>query len=273
MFSKILHKFTIRRALSALKKQPVNFTRWKIVRELSCIRYHSSVEKARLRTLSARLLQQKVFVGELGLDLTDEMKLIIAAQACVPILKVGLNYYSGFVQVSVYPDAFWVERDESDTAGIVHHKKALLSGESWSRGPVILSWRSIEDELQHDHDGRNVVIHEFAHKIDMINRGANGMPPLSAGSSAQEWHDSFQQAYLHLIGRTEHHHKPCVNAYGATSPAEFYAVVSEYFFTAPQRLMQCYPRVYNELKLFYRQDPATDITEQKRKRVMNKNQG
>ncbi len=262
MFSKILRKFANWRALSALKKHPVNYTRWKVIRNLACIRYHSSVEKARLRTLSASLLQQKVFVGEQGLDLTDEMQLIIAAQASVPILKLGLNYYSGFVQVSVYPDAFWIERDESDAAGIVHHNKALLSGESWSRGPVILSWHNIEHDLQHDHDGHNVIIHEFVHKIDMLNQGANGVPPISSGNNLKEWKTTFQHAYFHLIERMEHHHKPCINAYGASSPIEFFAVVSEYFFTAPQHLKQCYPRVYNELKLFYRQDPAADISEQ-----------
>jgi hypothetical protein len=257
----LLRKFENWRVLSALKKQPVSYSRWQVVRQLTCIRYLNSIEKARLRVLTSVLLKQKVFIGEQGLKLTDEMKLIIAAQACVPILKLGLNFYSGFLQVSVYPTAFWVERDESDESGVVHHKKALLSGESWSRGPVILSWDDLEQDRQHDHEGHNVVIHEFAHKIDMLNRGANGMPPIPASSSTNEWHTIFQHAYQHLQERMQHHHKTCINAYGATSPAEFFAVASEYFFTAPQHLNECYHHVYNELKLFYRQDPAQRITE------------
>ena len=252
----LLRKLENWRVLSALKKYPVSFSSWKVVRQLACIRYLTPVEKAHLRILTAVLLKQKVFIGEQGLKLTDEMRLIVAAQACVPILKLGLNFYSGFVQVSIYPTAFWVERDERDEAGVVHHNKVLLSGESWTRGPVILSWDNIEWDMQHDHEGHNVIIHEFAHKIDMLNRGANGMPPIPAGSSTKEWNEVFQHAYHQLLKRMEHHHKTCVNAYGATSPAEFFAVVSECFFTAPQHLNQHYHQVYNELKLFYRQNPA-----------------
>lgn len=257
----ILRKFENWRVLSALKKHPVPYSRWSRVRQLACIRHLSSVEKARLRILSSVLMQQKVFSGEQGLRLTDEMRLIIAAQACVPILKLGLNHYSGFVQISVYPAAFWVERDERDEIGVIHHKKVLLSGESWSRGPVILSWQDIERDMHHDHEGHNVIIHEFAHKIDMLSRGASGMPPIASNSSAQKWHEVFQHAYHHLQDRMQHHHKTCINAYGATSPTEFFAVVSEYFFTAPQHLKQCYPEVYNELKLFYGQNPARHLLE------------
>lgn len=253
---KILRKFENWRVLSALKKNPLPYSSWQAVRKLACISHLSVVEKARLRVLTSMLLRQKVFVGEQGIELTDKMQLIIAAQACVPILKLGLNYYSAFVQISVYPTAFWVERDERDEIGVIHHKKALLSGESWSRGPVILSWNDIERDMRHDDEGHNVIIHEFAHKIDMLNRGANGMPPMASSIGAEEWHDVFQHAYQNLQGRIEHHHKTCINAYGATSPTEFFAVVSEYFFTDPQHLNECYPQVYDELKMFYRQDPV-----------------
>ena len=96
------------------------------------------------------------------------MALIIAAQACVPVLKLGLNYYSGFIQVTVYPCAFWVVHNEMDEAGVIHRKRVLLSGESWSRGPVILSWQDILDDMKHHDKGHNVIIHEFSHKIDNI---------------------------------------------------------------------------------------------------------
>ncbi|VAW68606.1 Putative inner membrane protein [hydrothermal vent metagenome] len=271
MFAKItkhlLRLLDNQRVLSALRKQPLPFSSWQHVRQLACISYLTSVEKSRLRILTAVLLQQKIFIGEQGLNLDDGMKVLIAAQACVPILKLGLNYYSGFVQVSVYPTAFWVERDESDEAGIVHHKKVLLSGESWSRGPVILSWDEIKRDMHHQREGHNVVIHEFAHKIDMLNQGANGMPPIPAGSSTEEWVNAFEHAYTHLLERLEHHHKTCINTYGATSQAEYFAVVSEYFFTAPQHLIHCSHQVYIELKKFYQQDPAKRLDAQKKKKV------
>jgi len=203
------------------------------------------------------LLKQKAFVGVQGLELTDAMCLVIAAQACVPILKLGLNYYTGFTQVIVYPTAFWVERDVGDAAGVIHHEKVLLSGESWSRGPVILSWRDIQRDLQPHQAGHNVVIHEFVHKIDMLNLAANGVPPIPSSMEPDEWENAFQHAYHRLQENLQHHHRPCINAYAATSPAEFFAVVSEYFFTASQHLnVHCHD-VYHELMLFYRQDPVS----------------
>ncbi len=254
LFTTLLRKYENWRVLSALKEYPLPFSRWQVVRQLACIRHLSPVEKARLHVLCSVLLTQKSFIGQQGLDLSDEMKLIIAAQACVPILKLGLNYYSGFVQVSVYPAAFWVEHEERDEAGIVHRKRKLLSGEAWSRGPLILSWDDIQRDIERGREGHNVIIHEFAHKIDMLNTGANGVPPIST-DSRKKWTKTFQRAYQHLIGRMQHHHKTCINAYGGTSPTEFFAVSSEYFFTAPDLLERCYPNVYKELKLFYRQDP------------------
>jgi len=187
------------------------------------------------------------------------MKLIIAAQACVPILKLGLNYYSGFTQVSVYPAAFWIERDERDSAGVVHHVRRLLSGESWSRGPIIISWQDVQRDIKHDHTGHNVVIHEFAHKIDMLNQTANGVPPIPSTMSAKEWQLIFSDAYKVLNERIQHHHKPCMNAYAATSPAEFFAVSSEYFFTSPKQLKQHCHKVYEELVLFYQQNPLKSM--------------
>lgn len=248
------------RVLHAWQKNKIRFFQWKNIRQLSCIRYLSAVEKAHLRLLIAVLLQQKKFIGVQGLELTPEMKLIIAAQASVPILKLGLNYYSGFTQVSVYPAAFWIERDEMDAAGVVHHVKRLLSGESWSHGPVIISWDDVQKECLDDHSGHNVIIHEFAHKIDMLNQSANGVPPIPATMSANEWQAIFSSAYKILNERVQHHHKSGINAYAATSPAEFFAVASEYFFTEPEKLTLHCREVYKELMLFYRQDPLLQRT-------------
>ena len=244
------------RVLRAWNKNNIRFTQWKNVRKLSCVRFLSAVEKARLRVLMAMLLQQKIIIGVQGLKLNYEMKLVIAAQACVPILKLGLNYYSGFSQVSVYPTAFWVERDEQDAAGVVHHVRRLLSGESWSHGPLIISWDEVEKDSQRERSGHNVIIiHEFVHKIDMLNQSANGVPPIPTEMSAIEWQAIFSKAYNVLNERIQHHHKPYINAYAASSPAEFFAVASEYFFTAPEKLNEHCHDVYKELMVFYRQNP------------------
>lgn len=252
----LLRKLENWRVLSAIKQYPVRFSDWVFIRSIACIRNLTSVEKARLRVLMSVLLKQKIFVGEQGVFVTDEMKLIIAAQACVPVLKLGLNYYSDFVQINVYPAAFWVEHSEQDESGVMHRKKRLLSGESWQRGPVVLSWSDIEFDLKHDNEGHNVIIHEFAHKIDMLNQGANGVPLFPVDFNADEWGKVFRKAYHQLLKHQQHQKKSCINSYAATSPAEYFAVVSEYFFTMPLHLKQCSYPLYNELKLFYRQDPA-----------------
>ena len=252
----LFRKFENWRVLSAVKKQPIPFSQWKSVRNLNCISYLTPVEKARLRILSSVLLNQKKFIGVQGLELTDEMKLIIAAQACVPVLKLGLNYYTGFIQVSVYPTAFWVEQKIVDAAGVLHYKKQLLSGQSWSHGPVIISWDDVLRDIKHNDQGHNVIIHEFVHKIDMLNESANGVPPIPVNIKTEEWGKVFRHAYQRLSNKLDKHHSTFINPYGATSPAEFFAVVSEHFFTQASYLKKHYPDVYQKLVLFYKQDPA-----------------
>ncbi|HHJ80965.1 MAG TPA: zinc-dependent peptidase, partial [Candidatus Tenderia electrophaga] len=171
------------------------------------------------------------------------------------ILKLALAYYDGWVEVVIYPAAFQVSRGDADANGVVSPQQQALSGESWSRGPVILSWDDVATDLAGVHPGHNVVVHEFAHKLDMLNGSANGMPPLHADMQRQRWTDSFSQAFDHLQQQLAHH-RPGLNAYAATAPAEFFAVVSEYFFTQPQVLCQQAPDVYEQLVLFYRQNPA-----------------
>lgn len=254
-----LRKFQHWKTLRARKKNPVRHSNWVHVRRLSFIKNLTATEKARLRTLTSVLLSQKSFVGVQGLTLTNEMKITIASQACLPILKLGVNFYSGFVQVTVYPSAFWTTRDVADEAGVVHSEKLLLSGESWTRGPVILSWNDIEHDMEHDHEGHNVIIHEFSHKIDMLNRGANGTPPIPQNSSEEEWNEVFEHAYKNLLVRLRHHHKPSINTYAAKSRVEFFAVVSEYFFTSPEHLYEDYRQVYKELRYFYKQDPMSRL--------------
>lgn len=236
----------------------------KLMHEAAIFSGLSAVERAHLRELATLFLHRKELIGVQGLTVSPEMAVSVAAQACLLILRLGLDCYDGWVEVVIYPGAFRVARDTTVTAGaigLVSHQEQVLSGESWSRGPVILSWDDVAADLTATHPGHNVVVHEFAHKLDMLNGNANGMPPLHAGMVRTHWTTAFSEAFAHLQQQVahpgEHHHHPAMNAYGATAPAEFFAVASENFFANPHKLRQQFPAVYAQLVLFYRQDPAS----------------
>ncbi|MDZ7804716.1 M90 family metallopeptidase [Thiohalophilus sp.] len=210
-------------------------------------------ELDRLQRLATLFLHDKSLEGAGDLVVTTELKLVIALQACLPILNLGLDWYDGWVSVVIYPAGFTPLHTEMDEYGVVHEVSRPLSGESWERGPVVLS---AEDSLGGGLiDGHNLVIHEFAHKLDMQNGVANGMPPLHRGMSAPQWSKSFSAAYADLQNRIAHGKSVAIDHYAATAPAEFFAVVSEVFFEQPRVVQQTYPAVYQQLVQFYRQDP------------------
>ena len=214
----------------------------------------SAVERAHLRELTTLLLHRKKFNGVQGLTINNEMAITISALACLPILKLGLDYYDGWIEVVLYPAAFRVSRNQVDSAGIISQENQVLSGESWSKGPLILSWDDVSRDIKGRRFGQNVVIHEFAHKLDALNGSANGMPPLHSNMLREQWTMVFTKAYESLQSQLLKHHHSVINPYAATNPAEFFAVLSEYFFTAPKILIEHYPAVYEQLALFYRQD-------------------
>ncbi|VAW78566.1 Putative inner membrane protein [hydrothermal vent metagenome] len=239
-----------------LRRYPISRALWKaVILKAGLLRDLSSVEKARLRELATLFLHQKSMTGAHDLRITDEMAVIIAAQAALPILELGLDYYSGWVEIIIYPGAFRVSHEGVDQNGLVSSEARNLSGESWLRGPVILSWEDVENDLDSPHPGHNVVVHEFAHKLDMLNGRANGMPPLHPRMEIEQWTQALSAAFDVLQQQIAHQHPTRINAYAATTPAEYFAVVSEYFFTAPDVLMHHCPEVYRQLTQFYRQDP------------------
>lgn len=241
----ILHRYAIKHAL------------WQSVTDdLVILRELSAVEKAHLRELSTLFLHQKRLIG-VNLEITEQMRVSVAAQACLPILYLGFGLLAGWTDIVIYPTAFHVARDERDEIGIVHHHDRLLSGEAWSRGPVILSWDDIERDVADGRQGHNVIIHEIVHKLDMLDGSGNGMPPLHFKMPIPDWTAALSEAYVQLQQRLEHHHRVCVNPYAATNPAEFFAVISEYFFSAPEVLTAHFPQVYEQLKRYYRQDPMS----------------
>ena len=242
------------KTLYILHRYPIRHDIWHSVTEhLAILHRLTSVEKAHLRELTTLFLHEKHFIG-VELEFTEEMRVTIAVQACLPILHIGISLLSGWTDIVVYPDAFYVNREQVDECGVVHPQSRLLSGEAWSRGPIVLSWADIERDIADSHRGHNVIIHEIAHKLDMLDGSSNGIPPLHVTMSIPDWTAAFSKAYA-ALQRVEHHEHSHVNPYAASSPAEFFAVFSEYFFTKPDVLVLHYPTVYRQLEQYYRQSP------------------
>lgn len=247
------HRWQIRRRL---RQGRIPYRVWQaVVREALGPYRLSSQELHRLRLLTSLFLRDKVIHGAGGLELDARMRAVIAAQACLPILYLDLESYAGWREIIVYPDAFIVEREEEDEFGVVHQHRAEFGGESWSHGPVILSWEDIRPDRQQEDDCNNVLLHEFAHKLDMQDGAANGLPPLHAGMERQRWTAVFTEAYDDLHEQLARQHCVGIDPYGAEDPAEFFAVVSEMFFVCPVQLHSSHPAIYEQLAQYYRQDP------------------
>ena len=205
----------------------------------------------KLRELALLFLAEKQFTGAHGMTVTDPMRVSIAAQACLPILELGLDWYAGFTGIVVYPGDFRVQRTETDELGVVHEWDDELAGEAMPGGPVVLSWDAAANDPE-----INEVIHEFAHKLDMLNGAADGLPPLHAGMDRAAWARAFEQAYEGFCDALERDKQTWLDPYAAEHPSEFFAVISEAFFTDPAETRRRYPDVYQQLKKFYKQDPA-----------------
>ena len=230
-------------------------TLWqKVVSRFVFLRALTPGEQRRLRDLTQRFLGNKQMSGAAGLQLTGEMRMVIAAQACLLILNLGLDYYRDWVEVIVYPGDFMPRHEYTDEDGVVHITREAMQGEAWLQGPVILSWEAAADSG--NNQGVNVVIHEFAHKLDMLNGEPNGFPPLHEDMSREAWMQDFSRAYRDFCARVDRGEDTEVDPYAAENPAEFFAVLSEVFFETPQVLKRIYTEVYRQLSRFYRQDPA-----------------
>ncbi len=218
----------------------------------------SDDEHERLRVMAGRFLGGRPFYASGELDLTDAMQLRIAALACLPVLELGLDWLDGIRSVVVYPDAFEVDHEEIDETGVVHEVRDLRAGEAWSHGTLVLSWADIEAGLDPDF-ATSVVIHEVAHFIDGANGAENGFPPLGRDHDRARWTRDFQAAFDRLDREIEAGHEPAIDPYAATNPAEFFAVLSEYFFRLPDDLWHFDAAVYGHLSRFYAQDPRARI--------------
>ncbi|WP_037309840.1 zinc-dependent peptidase [Ruegeria halocynthiae] len=199
-------------------------------------------------------LEQVSFYGCDGLEVTEEMQLAIAAQACLLIVNSDL-WYDHLTTILIYPSAF-KSRQRRQEGFVVSEKEIVRTGESWDRGPVILSWTHSRQGALNDRDGQNVVLHEFAHQIDDLSGGTNGVPILSDGQSFAEWEHVFLTAYDAHVRAVESGQHTVIDAYGAVGHEEFFAVAVEVFFERPRDLKADVPEVYDQLAKLFRLDPA-----------------
>ncbi|MEP7181581.1 MAG: M90 family metallopeptidase [Betaproteobacteria bacterium] len=241
-----------------LRKAAIPETLWREALEsLPFLTICTEHELERLRVLVVLFLDAKGIVGAGGHHVTPLQRVIIALQACVLILNLDLAYYDGWESVIVYPDEFVPGLEWEDDAGVVHRDDGPLAGEAMPRGPVVLSWHDVEASADWKATGMNLVVHEFAHKLDMRSGDANGCPPLPSSMSPKEWQRTLSAAFEHFRRRVDAGARTVIDPYAAENPAEFFAVLSEVFFAEPALLKHEYPDVYGQFRAFYRQDPAT----------------
>ncbi len=216
-------------------------------------------EQKRLRSLIQIFIAEKDWVGCNGLELTDEIRVVIAAHACLLILALPNDFYRNVETILVYPTT--VVSPERSTSFFEIPTSPVrgpfpILGEAHHQGPVILVWDAIKKETRHPENGHNVVYHEFAHKLDMLDGSADGTPPLATAEEYQRWVKVCSRVYLELRDKVEKGKPVIIDSYAATNEAEFFAVVTEYFFNKPQSMKQHHPQLYEVLQGFYQQDPA-----------------
>ena len=216
----------------------------------------SPEEQARLRDLLRIFVAEKNWEGCGGLTLTEEIQAAIAGQACLLILNQDREIYPNVESILVYPAAFIARQPTILPGGVVNEAPSGLLGEAWSVGPVILSWADAREGGIDPTDGRNVVYHEFAHKLDLRDGSANGVPRLADDAQYESWAEVMSGEYAELVKKTEQGERSLLDAYGAVNAAEFFAVATECFFEQSVRMRETHPPLYAALSGFYRQDPA-----------------
>jgi len=214
-------------------------------------------DQAELRGLMQVFLAEKHFEGCEGVEITDEIRVTIAAQACILLLHRETDIYPLLQSVLVYPDAYFAPVRRREPGGFISEEIEDRSGESWSIGALVLSWKDVVLDSSDIHDGYNVVFHEFAHQLDDEAGRADGAPPLPKRSMYADWERVLGDEYDRLVENVERRRPTFLDPYGATNPAEFFAVITEYFFEKSRELKLFHPELYEQLRLYYRQDPAS----------------
>jgi len=209
-----------------------------------------------LRRLATLFLASKEFHGAGGFDVTDDVAVAVAAQACLPVLRLGLDWYDSFVGIVMHADEVVARRESVDEDGVVHQYDETLSGEAMEGGPVMLSWHDVAQAGESADWAYNVVIHEFAHLIDMRDGLPDGVPPLPDRESRQRWLAVIEDEYQRFCDRVDAGEDTVLDPYGAEAIEEFFAVAVEAFFVAPSAMRQEHDDLYRLFAAFFRQDPA-----------------
>ncbi|HEX7558745.1 MAG TPA: M90 family metallopeptidase [Usitatibacter sp.] len=254
----IAEPFVIERRRAKLRSRPFS-AQWREILERR-VPYARLLPPDLRRQLEGHMqvfLAEKSFAGCGGLEMTDEVRVTIAAQACLLILNRKTDYYPSLTQILVYPGAFIIERLRAEPSGVLQEQRQALSGESWTHGQVVVSWEDALEGAAIVDDGRNVVIHEFAHQLDQQKGYANGAPWLGRRDRYARWSQVMLEEFARLQQQAATGGPSLFSYYGASSPAEFFAVVSEVFFEQPREMAALHPALYAELRSFYRVDPAT----------------
>jgi Mlc titration factor MtfA (ptsG expression regulator) len=212
--------------------------------------------RAELRGHINVFLNEKRFRGEAGQEITPEVMFTIAGAACILLLNREPSYFPGFSSILVYPETYEATQVHYD-GGVESHRRSRRAGESWHRGPIVLSWSDVLYGASNAEDGYNVVLHEFAHKLDEENSGTNGLPMLRDLGQYRDWAQVLSREYEMLEARVARRKNKVIDAYGLTSPAEFFAVATESFFEKATSMRKRLPDLYEQLKKFYAVDPAS----------------
>jgi Mlc titration factor MtfA (ptsG expression regulator) len=241
-------------------KQPFPAAWLGILRErVPYYRLLSHGEQTELRKLIRLFLAEKKFEGCGGLEITDEIRVTIAAQACILLLNREHDYYAGLHSVLVYPSSYLAPSEFVDAAGVVHEGDQGRLGEAWLRGSIVLSWDDVRRDSADFQDGHNVTFHEFAHQLDQQDGTFDGAPLLEKRAHYRSWARVLMKEYQALGVAAERGQETLLDQYGATEPAEFFAVITEAFFETPRALNEKHPELYAELKKFYHQDPIARL--------------
>ncbi|QTN25165.1 zinc-dependent peptidase [Rhizobacter sp. AJA081-3] len=246
-----------RREARMLVQRAIPEDLWRLTLSRFPFLVHRTVDDLqRLRELSTLFLADKEFAGMQGLEVDDGMAVAIAAQACLPILRLGLSQYDAFKGIVVHPDVVVARREVMDEDGVVHHYDEELSGEAMEGGPVMLSWRDVADAGDSAAWGYNVVIHEFAHVLDMRDGAPDGVPLLPDRAARERWLAVLEPQWQDFCARVDAGEDTLIDPYGAEAIDEFFAVASEVFFVDAPALRAEHPQLYELLAGYYRQDPA-----------------
>jgi Mlc titration factor MtfA (ptsG expression regulator) len=211
--------------------------------------------RLKLRKMIKQFLHQKHFSGAGGLEITDEIRVTVAAQACMLQLNRRGSLYPRLKYIIVYPTAFVVTRAQADTSGVTSEARRGLLGESWDNGKVILAWDNVLHGARNFVDGQNVVLHEFTHQLDSETGSTDGAPLLAGESSYRSWANALSGEYRVLQRKARRGRRSLLDHYGATNPAEFFAVATETFFEKPARMAEHHAELFEVLRSYYGVDP------------------